>query len=243
MPSVEDRATLCVQGRWGHPWLLGEGPPSLRRVLPQCEPPAPDPPTTGPGGPSTLGPEASWTGWLLLLTDPVLLWGQCAVCARALTPGTTTQMHFLAPPEVSDTQGGGNTHLSAWEDLAPPCGRARPACREGSVAQHPHNPAPCPLPPAPCPDPCPPPRPLPPCPPPLPPARLCCRSPVPEAPPVVPGPRAQARWPSRRLHGQGVVGASRAGLPAGDPPSPSLLPLLRPFWASVPPQPLCFPPS
>lgn len=144
MPSVEDRATLCVQGRWGHPWLLGEGPPSLRRVLPQCEPPAPDPPTTGPGGPSTLGPEASWTGWLLLLTDPVLLWGQCAVCARALTPGTTTQMHFLAPPEVSDTQGGGNTHLSAWEDLAPPCGRARPACREGSVAQHPHNPAPCP---------------------------------------------------------------------------------------------------
>lgn len=164
MPSVEDRATLCVQGRWGHPWLLGEGPPSLRRVLPQCEPPAPDPPTTGPGGPSTLGPEASWTGWLLLLTDPVLLWGQCAVCARALTPGTTTQMHFLAPPEVSDTQGGGNTHLSAWEDLAPPCGRARPACREGSVAQHPHNPAPCPLPPAPCPDPCPPPRPLPPAP-------------------------------------------------------------------------------
>ena len=114
VPSVEDRATLRVQGRRQHPWLLGERPPSLRRVLPECEHPAPNPPTTGPAGPSTLGPEASWTGWLLLLTDPVLLWKQHAVCARALTLGTTTQMHFLAPPGVSDTHGGGDTRFSAW---------------------------------------------------------------------------------------------------------------------------------
>ena len=108
---------LRVQGRRRHPWLLGEGPPSLRRVLPQCEPPAPDPPTTGPGGPSTLGPEASWTGWLLLLTDLVLLWGAVCCLCKSLDPRDHHSDAFPGTPRGARYSGRGQYPLECLGGL------------------------------------------------------------------------------------------------------------------------------
>ena len=214
-----DRAALRVQGGQRLSLAAGEGRPSLRGVRLSVKPLPPQPSHHWPGGAFHAGAG----GLSDRLAPPshcpaAAVEAACCLCQSLgprdhhsdALPGTPRGVRYSG-------RGRGPPECSAvWEGLGQPAVKGQRLSIPVTLLPA-LRPWPRPLLSAPDP--------------------ACLGG---EACSVVPGPRAQASCPSRRLQGQGVVGASRAGLPPGHPPSPALFPLLRPLWASVPPQPFVF---